>query len=304
MTVRDLSYRRYEGPRLSRVGRIMAITAIGIRLGLRRRFLILAMLLAVPFAFLFGVLFYYAAGGAEEFLRRAGLFYLAPEWQAMLGPNYTQADLWALLVNRHFYFSLLWALVVIPWVGPSLLADDFQSRALSIYFSKPIARIDYLVGKWAVLGFFVACVTLVPSLVLYVISILLSRDLTILRLTWGLVPAVFAWWALVAIVGGLLMMAFSASGLSRAFAAAGWLMTVLGSEVLRVLLQEAPNLTKPKWAPVVSLWADTELLGRVFLGVDRPMDVSVFGALGLLLAVAAISAAYVWWRVRTVEELR
>lgn len=305
MTVHELGLQPYTGRRLGPLRRILAITAVGIRIGLRRRFLIIAMLLAVPLTFLFGVLFHVAANTSVGFAERASmLFFTTAEWNEQLGPNYSRFDIWAVLMNRHLYFQLLWTLIVIPWVGPSLLADDFQTRALTVYFSKPITRTEYLLGKWLVLAFFVACVTAIPSTVLYAVSILLCRDLEIFSRTLHLVPAAFVMSGLVAMVGGFMMMAFSASGWSRRFAAVGWLMTVVGSWAPVEAAQLAPHWHKPVWVKLISFRYNIDVVGRVLFRIDQQVELSVFWSLGVLLAVGLVSLAYVWQRVRSVEGLR
>jgi len=284
--------------------RVLAITAVGIRIGLRRRFLIIAMLLAVPMTFMFGVLFYVAADKGMEFVRNAGLFLAPQEWKELLGPDYTIYTIWGALLNRHLFYQMMWVLIVIPWVGPSLLADDFESRAMTIYFSKPITRLEYLFGKWMVLGFFVACVTAIPSTLLYVTSILLCRDLDIFWHTMWMVPGAWFVSLLVAAVGGLMMMAFSAAGRSRRFAALGWLITVMGSWGVVSAIEDAPRAETPMWANVLNLVRDVDVVGKSMFGVAQSSEASVLWSLGVLLAVGAVSLAYLWRRIHTVEGLR
>ena len=305
MTVHQVRYEPFRGMRLGPFRRMLAITRVGIRLGLRRRFLVIAMILVVPLTFMFGMLFYLASSGVGEFLGRTSLlFFTSEQWREFLGDHVNIYNLWAVLLNRHMHFQMLWALVIIPWVGPSLLADDFQSRALAIYFSKPITRFEYLFGKWLVLAFFVACVTAVPSTVLYAASILFCRDLDILRHTAYLVPAAWLHVLVVSVVGGLMMMAFSASGRSRRFAALGWLMTILCSWGLASVVEWAPHEMKPVWATVISLTQDVDMVGRAFFRVKQDVDASAFWALGVLAGVGVVSALYLWRRVHTVEVLR
>ena len=313
MTVHETGYQPYSGGRLGPLRRMLAITGVGIRIGLRRRFLVTAMLMAVPMTFMFGVLFYIAADNPGQFVERARLFFTPEEWHQELGgsgyetlsPSDKLGTLWSVLLSRHLYYQMLWVLVVIPWAGPSLLADDFQSRALTIYFSKPITRFEYLLGKWMVLGFFVGCVTAVPSTLLYIASILMCRDLEVLWRTAYLVPAAWFVSLLVAVTGGLMMMAFSAAGRSRRFAALGWLMTVMGSWVVATAVELAPREHAPTWVKVLSFKHNVDLVTRSVFGVMvQPIDVSVFWSLGMLLAVGMVSGLYLWRRVHTVEGLR
>ncbi len=304
MTVRELGYEPYTGGRLGPMRRMLAITAVGIRIGLRRRFLVLAMLVAVPLTFLFGVLFYWAADAQADFLSHATVILSQQEWKDLLGPVYTRYDLWAVLMNRHLYYQMMWVLVVIPWVGPSLLSDDFQSGALTIYFSKPITRTEYLAGKWLVLAFFVGCVTVLPSTILYGISILLCRDLDVFMHTAYLVPAGWFLSLVVALSGGLMMMAFSAAGRSRRFAALGWLMTVAGGWAVATAVELAPREHRPVWVQVLSLKHDVDLLGRALFGVVQRIELPVLWGLEVLALVGVVSLLYVWRRVTTVEGLR
>ena len=54
------------------------------------------------------------------------------------------------------------------YVGAGLIANDRRANALQIYLSKPLMRIEYIVGKLAVLFAFLLLVTCVPAMLLLV----------------------------------------------------------------------------------------------------------------------------------------
>ena len=57
------------------------------------------------------------------------------------------------------------------------MANDLRSQAFLIYFARPVSRLDYVIGKAGVLVGLLGAVTLLPSLMLYVLSILFSPSL-------------------------------------------------------------------------------------------------------------------------------
>ena len=62
---------------------------------------------------------------------------------------------------------------------PPLISQDIRSRAFLLYFSRPLTRMEYLVGKTASLWAYLAMITAVPALSLYAIGVVLSPNLSV-----------------------------------------------------------------------------------------------------------------------------
>src|SRR5262249_60053598 len=56
------------------------------------------------------------------------------------------------------------------WIGPVLIAGDLTNGALPLFLSRPFSRIDYVLGKLAVMGLVLSGVTWVPSLLLFTLQ--------------------------------------------------------------------------------------------------------------------------------------
>ena len=54
--------------------------------------------------------------------------------------------------------------VVLAFAGAGLIADDLKHSALQLYFARPLGKKDYLIGKMAVVAFFVLILTAVPGI--------------------------------------------------------------------------------------------------------------------------------------------
>ena len=109
------------------------------------------------------------------------------------------------------YGGTLWpleVLLVTAAAGAASIAEDLSSRSISLYLSRPIHLIDYLTGKAAGLGFWIALVAIGPGIVA-----------SVLAATLGAVSATVAVEAVLATLAlGLLATAFF-TGLALAFSA-------------------------------------------------------------------------------------
>jgi len=94
---------------------------------------------------------------------------------------------WAWMLQSLFRYpqSVLMVLIV-GMVAPPLISQDIRSRAFLIYFSRPLSRGEYVLGKLASLWTFLTIVSTAPALVLYVLGVLLSPNLDVIAATWDL----------------------------------------------------------------------------------------------------------------------
>ena len=98
-------------------------------------------------------------------------------------PSQIRSAVWSLVFAMFaLRIQLLFGVLVTAIVGPSLISRDIRTRAFLIYFARPISPLDYVMGKSGILLGMLATVSLIPSLVLYVLSILFSPSVDIGRL--------------------------------------------------------------------------------------------------------------------------
>jgi hypothetical protein len=78
------------------------------------------------------------------------------------------------------------AMLVIGMIAPPLIARDVRTRAFLMYFSKPIGRIEYVLGKMIIVSTYLMSITTAPALGCYLFGVALSSDLNVLADTWDL----------------------------------------------------------------------------------------------------------------------
>ncbi len=213
MPLYDLSYRRYEGPRTSRLRRSFALAGSAASLLLRRRsFLLLLAVCWIP-AVVRAAQIYVARQfpGAPEF------FTITPDtWRDFLGQQ----------------VRFLPVVLVSLATGASAIASDFASGAFTIYLSKPISRFDYLLGKAIPVAAAVCAVTLAPALALLLLHQSLAPDFELLSKAPWLPLAVTAYSLFLALYFTLSVLAVSSLCRSGRVAGAGFAALVFGSEIV------------------------------------------------------------------------
>ena len=80
-----------------------------------------------------------------------------------------------LKIDGNFFMVVLQAQgslagLLTAFVGPSLIAPDLTNGALPLYLSRPISRTEYILGKAMVLGSLIASITLIPTLLMFVVQ--------------------------------------------------------------------------------------------------------------------------------------
>lgn len=187
----------WEGKRESPLTRWFVITEAGIRLSWRIMWLRRVVFLAFSPVLFFGFMFYIFEVGFKEdnwyeALRVAGRFLpmmgeLSAELTAESDVARARHQIWSVLLYNYFSKVQSFGMVtIVAVIAPKLISQDLRTRAILLYFSRPIAIWEYIVGKMAVVWFYLACVTAFPALMVYVVGVAMAPDLAVLWQTWDL----------------------------------------------------------------------------------------------------------------------
>lgn len=95
--------------------------------------------------------------------------------------------IWAWLLMSFFRYSQAFLiLMIVGFVTPTLISQDLRSRAYLLYFSRPIGKLEYILGKMAVPAAYIIFVSTLPALILYVFAILMSPSADVFWTTWDI----------------------------------------------------------------------------------------------------------------------
>lgn len=275
MPIHSQGYRRREpGAVTGRTFRGAPIAWLTLRQILARRALVAALALLV----------------APLLLEAAVLLVLGrfPDLATMLPPLKELFGL-ALLVQMAF------AVFVSVWAGTGLVADDFRTGALLVYFSRPLTRADYVAGKLAVIVGLNLAITALPMLLLWALAMALGSRGDGL----GFVPlAILALSLLAAFVLSSVAMAAGAVTRNGALGAA---LLAVGLVAFDVAAAVAPAGAALPLRMLALRRHAVSLTHALFGAAPDPTDLHWAVALGCLAAMTAAAGALVWRRLQAVE---
>ena len=183
--------------------------------------------------------------------------------------------LWRSVFLLTIKIQLVWVLLVVARVGPGLIAKDLKSRALPIYFAKPVTPLTYLAGKWLVVASFIAAVMLIPNVLSMVIGSLITGGLPTWGETLNLGIDLVLSGLMVCLVGGALVLALSSLTSDHRFVAVGWLAICL----IPMIAQQIVNQTVPAdattgWLGCISLRDNIVILTERLFGLRETWEAS------------------------------
>ncbi len=281
MPVRRREYRRWEGELGDHRLSWFAILQNGLRLGMKQKHATLVLWAGIPAALLAGLIFYLlvvvgrggeGAGEAGRFL--GGLLQVlalhgagVPRLAEMTVPA------WHLVFLRLVNYQLLLVVVVHAKFSADLISGDLRTRALPIYFSKPITPATYLLGKWMVAFVLASAVILVPNLLAYTAGVLVSDTFVRLRETGGLFLRLVVLSVGIAGVSSLIVLAISALIRDRRAVAVAWIALILVASLAQGIFDEnSPGDIATGPVGAVSLYRNAMRFSYWVLDIDRVID--------------------------------
>ena len=276
MPIHDQGYRRYGGRRTPQGRTWWVIARAGLMERLReRKFLALLLFAWLPF-FVRAVQMYLAAN-----VPQASFLEPTP------GTFREYLDQQSIFV---FFITI--------YVGAGLIANDRRANALQIYLSKPLTRVEYVIGKLVTLLILLAAVTLVPALLLLVLQILFAGNFTFMRANLFLFPAITLFSTILMLVSAFAMLALSSLSKSRRFVAIMYAGLIFFSAAM---FQALRGITGGRTWALISPEDVLDVVGAVIFRIPGSTTIPMWAA---LLHIAVIIAVAVWVlerRVRGVE---
>lgn len=245
MPVHDLGYRSWHGRRTARLLRPLAVARNGIMLVWQRKWLRLMLILAwLPIVFPAMGIFAFEYSAIEPDmrdltedlldgpLRRPDLAFMATEDQ-----DAVRLEVWSTFILTFFRYPQLTAMVLLVGIiAPMMVSYDLRSKAYLLYFSRPLSTWEYVIGKSAVVWFYLSLIVTVPALILYLLGVMLSPELSVVGETWQILVRILTASVVLVVPTTALAMAYSASTGESRYAMFTWFATwVMGFVAYQIL---------------------------------------------------------------------
>ncbi len=199
-----------------------------------------------------------------------------------------------LLTQSYFAFGLA------LFVGPSLVSPDLVNGALPLYFSRPLARWQYVAGKLLVLALLLSAITWAPLLLVFVLQASLAPG------SWfaanaGIAGSIFLGSILLVLFLSLASMAVSAWVRNRAVARG----LLIGLGVVPAAFGQALNgILDVEWGGVLNLGLAWGRVLEGLFGIPVRAGIPLGGAWASLLAATALSLLLLRRKLRAFEVVK
>ena len=252
MPLHDVGYRAWRGRLLPSWAAAGVIALTGVRLAWKSRWLRRAVLFAWSPALFFAASFFAFEQAVDEgrlasLTERAarggnldGLGILGTIVANTLGhsdttpPGLTEAE--RLVATRRLVWTrlllafmrapqALLLVVVIGLVAPALISGDLRAKAWLVYFTRPVGRAEYILGKLAIVAALVAVITMLPAVALWLAGVLVSPSVVVGLETWDLPVRAVAASVALAVPTVLLALAYSSLTAESRIASFAWFAT-------------------------------------------------------------------------------
>jgi ABC-2 type transport system permease protein len=299
----DQGYQHWSGHLSGHAWRWLAITRQGVRSGLKGRVLRILLLVAwLPALLLAAFLCAWGLLERNSELVTGLLAFLGP--QVLTDPRAYRVDIWTISFNYFLMAELQCSMFLMLLVGPTLISQDLRMNALPLYFSRPLRRIDYFLGKLGVIVTFLGLVLIVPAVLAYCLGLLFSLDATILWDTFPILLGSVGFGLVIALSAGTLMLALSSLSRNSRYVALMWLGIWALSGATATILQavdydqrrhefnrelgdvsnevrrnrsadfqeQSLEFAKTDWRPLVSYTANLSRIGQHLLGTQASWE--------------------------------
>ena len=319
MPIHDLGYRAWEGRSTSLIWRWWVIAEVGIGLAWKNMWLRRITLLAWTPALYFGLLFFAYEGWVTLLAgghgRQSGFtsimerFVTLPEGllaEIIRNPTESRLEAWSYLFFLFFSKPMtIITVLVVGLIAPPLIAQDMRSRAFILYFSRPIARLEYMLGKASIIWTYGALTALAPALVLYVVAVVLSPSYEVVTDTWTLPFRTLGAGLLLLVPTTALALVFSSLTLESRYASFAWFaMWILGAvaftayrnSVLIPLSTDDVLITQDVPWLLASLYNTLGIVLRWIFGMETDFT-TVLPALSVVVTITVVSVAVLYRRI-------
>jgi ABC-2 type transport system permease protein len=303
MAVYEHRYRAYEGELHSAWSRFLVIPRYALREVFKSKLFTTLFILCFIYPLIAAILVYLRHNANAVSLLQINISELLP----------IDNTFFATFVSMQGSFAFILTVIV----APPLISRDLANNALPLYLCRPLSRVEYVLGKMAVVGFLLSLITWVPGLLIFFFQASLAGVGWLwsnLWMVWSIFIGSMVWIILLS----LLALAVSSIVKWRVVASGA----LLGMFFVPSAFAEIVNsLFLTKSAHLISLWATMNSIwlglfglferqtGSVRGTVSNPIYERQFFDIALLepplwaswLVVALICAVCVWLLSRRVR---
>jgi ABC-type transport system involved in multi-copper enzyme maturation permease subunit len=289
MTIREKGYIHWDGVLRERKFAWWPITWLGIKLSFKKKyFKFLYFGSFIPaLVFLVGI---YVSERIEDFK------YMVRGTPKLLEVN--PAYFKTYFTGDFLLFIMVMILVV---SGAGLISDDLKGNSLQLYFSRPLEKRDYLVGKGAIILFFLLLLTAVPGLLFILFKLLFSGSFQFIASYPWLIVSVIVYSLVVSLFFCFYTLLLSALSKNRRYVSILIFAVYIFSDILSGFFYE--YFKKPGFV-LLSVKANLQQVGAFIFKMKPAYAVPWYWSFFILLGICFLAYLVLLSKVKGVDVIK
>jgi ABC-2 type transport system permease protein len=282
MSVYRRGYQRYQGKIEGRRARFLVLPRFSWKKMFRQRLVVLLLSAAMGWPIICAVFIY--LGNNADLIKAV------------------QGSQGFLEVNDEFFMTFMsvqkiFAVFLAALTGPGLIAPDVSNNALQLYFSRPLTRLDYVLGRLTALIGLLSLITWIPGLALFLMQATMAGNgwgIANWRLGMGILAGFLLWIFLVALT------ALASSAWIKLRAIAGGL--VLGFFfILSGIAAMVNGVFRGTWGYLLNPSWTVERITYALTGMEAPDGPGGAAAISAFIVILLLLAFILERKLRPVE---
>jgi len=277
MGIHDMGYRTFRGKIGGRLQRIWAIFAQDFMFRLKRIPTIIILVLSFVFGLFPTILFTYFFIG----------FGIVASEEMILA-----------VFDVYFVITFIWVCIYCMFIGAPIISNDMKNNAVILFFSRPLRKEDYFIGKFLTLLALNLIITFLPALIMSLtIAGLSSEEMKQAMDFPKVIGTLIAIGFFMAVVFTSISIMISSLTKNWLYAAVGIFAALFFSNFLALILAEIIN----NKIQLLSLWQNFRIIADDGAGFNSITEFSWLTSLGILLVVTFVSLFISWRIIRRIE---
>jgi len=208
-----------------------------------------------------------------------------------------------LLWGGDFNFErYLWLIFLSSLAGSVLIANDLRYNSISLYFSRPLTKLEYVFGKGAALFLFLSMISIIPAIILFITGILMtSVSISYIISHLWVLGAMLLSISITLILFVMVSLAFSSLTKKWMYAGAGIFSFFIFTSILADILYATFGVDYFK---LISLRADLRGVFKFFFDITYNVEAYGFDwyyPAGVVLGVILLCAGVLYLRIKAAE---
>jgi len=289
MTIKEKGYTHWEGELEEKKFPWWPITRFGILSTFRKKFFKIFFFgsLIPAVVFLVGIYISERLDDFRTMIRR-------PERLLNIDPGYFKS-----------YFTgdflLFMMVMILVFCGAGLISDDMKHNSLQLYFSRPLKKNQYFLGKASVVLFFLFMLTLVPGLVFFFMKLIFAGSFQFF-ITYPWLPlSVIGYSLLVTVFFSLYTLFLSSLSKNRRYVAILIFSVYFFSDILFGIFY---GIFRNQHFALLSLKVNLQQIGALIFNQKLPYSISSLYSFLIIFSISFLAAVYLRKKVKGVSIIK